>query len=188
MNLKIITILLIAINYNYIECDYRCPAGWDAYDDQLKCLNIITDSLLTYDNAVDMCAQLAPGSTLLTIHSPEEQDYLIDYLFVQNKLVNSLWLGARVKQQNITWMDNSNVSYTNWLTGRPINSSDVKCIEMQSEDMFRLSADDNRQGKWYDTDCKKRSMVVCQSIQSAQVSDLVKLIMETRKKSTRSIR
>ncbi|XP_054154840.1 uncharacterized protein LOC128953381 [Oppia nitens] len=118
-----------------------------------------------------MCAKLAPGGpTLLTIHSPEEQEYFANYLYIQHKLVESIWLGAKVKQQQMTWMDNSNVTYTNWLDGRPCNSSDVECVEMLA---------DPQQGKWYDRACNKRNQVVCQLMQSMPVSELEKLILQT---------
>ncbi|XP_054154854.1 uncharacterized protein LOC128953394 [Oppia nitens] len=126
---------------------------------------------------MDMCAKLAPGggeSTLLTIHSPEEQYYLTNYLFQQHKLVNSIWLGAKIKQQLMTWMDNTNVTYTNWLAGRPENTTTIDCLEIQSEPI-------SDQGKWYDTVCNKRNQVVCQLQQSIPVAELEKLILETRK-------
>ncbi|XP_054154771.1 C-type lectin-like [Oppia nitens] len=119
-----------------------------------------------------MCANLAQGSTLLTIHSQKEQDYFADYLYVQHKLVESIWLGAKVKQTIMTWMDNTNVTYSNWLDGRPSNISDVECVEMLA---------DPQQGKWDDLACNKRNQVVCQSMQSMPVSDLEKFKLETRK-------
>ncbi|XP_054154842.1 macrophage mannose receptor 1-like [Oppia nitens] len=168
----ILTFSFIVINFYYTSGD-KCLAGWDTYDDQLKCIKIIDDSFDTYGNAVDMCAKLAPGSTLLTIHSQLEQDHFTDYLYVQHKLVDSIWLGAKVKQTIMTWMDNTNVTYSNWATGRPQNISDVECVEMQSEPTSL--------GKWLDIACNKRNQVVCQSMQSMPVSDLEKLILETRK-------
>ncbi|XP_054154744.1 uncharacterized protein LOC128953287 [Oppia nitens] len=170
-------ILLVIIFFNLIECEDKCPADWDPYDDQRKCLKIVDDSLQTYTNSMATCAKLAPNATLLTIHSSGEQDFLNRYLYVDNKLVDTIWLGGVVQGNNImTWLDNSPVSYTNWFEGRPRQQqSTINCVEQQSEPTI--------QGKWYDIYCTKRNQVVCHLMMqsSIPVIDLEKLILETRK-------
>ncbi|XP_054154855.1 uncharacterized protein LOC128953395 [Oppia nitens] len=153
-------VLLVIIIFNYIECEDKCPADWDTYDDQRKCLKIVDDSLQTYTNSMATCAKLAPNATLLTIHSAGEQDFMNQYLYVDNKLVDTIWLGGVVQgNNNLTWLDNSPVSYTNWFQGRPQqqqqpHQSTINCVEQQSEPTTL--------GKWYDIYCNKRNQVVCQ--------------------------
>lgn len=77
----------------------------------------------TYDEGKSTCyfiAQEIGQPSLITINSLEEQQFVENLLFNQNKVVDNIWLGARrdYKTGQFEWdMKNRiRLTYTNWLT------------------------------------------------------------------------
>ncbi|CAG2167545.1 unnamed protein product [Oppiella nova] len=119
-------------------------------------LKVLPDALQTYDNTLDLCHKQSDGATPLTIHSQQEQDFLSDLLFTKYKILDNVWIGAKVNNKKVTWVDGSKDDYTNWESGEPSNVTN-DCVEMES-------AIPNT-GKWVDVPCLKRNIVVCQTTQ-----------------------
>jgi hypothetical protein len=151
---------------------------WQQYEGQ-KCVKIIdADKTLSFDDAVKACLQADNGSYLLTIHSKEEQDFISEFLFKTNKIVENVWLGLK-KDNNFKWSDGSNLDFANWLTGNPSNKSDHNCVQMLPES--------SPIGKWSDIPCIKKNIAVCQKIPTISLTILHKILLETRQKSEENI-
>ncbi len=151
---------------------------WQQYKDE-KCVKILgADKILSFDDAVKACLQADNGSYLLTMHSKEEQDFISEFLFKTNKIVENVWLGLK-KDNNFKWSDGSNLDFANWLTGNPSNKSDHNCVQMLPES--------SPIGKWSDSPCIKKNIAVCQKIPTISLTSLHKIFLETRKKSEENI-
>ena len=107
---------------------------------------------MTYEEAIQLCSQSENGSTLITIHSKEEQEFVAKYIFETRKIVENVWLGLKNSNNKFEWIDKTSVDFTNWANGSPLNKSDHKCVEMISE--FSPI------GKWVDIQCTKKNIVV----------------------------
>jgi hypothetical protein len=157
--------------------DSQC-GDWQQYKGE-KCVKIInTEKTLSFDDAVKACLQADNASYLLTIHSKEEQDFISEFLFKTNKIVENVWLGLK-KDNNLKWSDDSNLDFANWLTGNPSNKSDHNCVQMLPES--------SPIGKWSDIPCIKKNIAVCQKIPTISLTFLHKILLETRKKSEENI-
>src|SRR4051794_3459886 len=70
------------------------PCGdWEPFEES-HCYKILGHSQIhTYDDAEIMCKE--NNATLLQIRYHEEQDYVANFLFSENKVVDNVWLGAK---------------------------------------------------------------------------------------------
>ncbi len=152
--------------------DSQCGDNWQHYKDE-KCVQIIgAQNTLSFDEAEKQCLQADNGSSLLTIHSKEEQDFISEFLFKTNKIVENVWLGLKKSSNNFKWSDGSNIDFTNWLTGNPSNETDHNCVQMLPESSLI--------GKWSDITCNKRNIAVCQKSPTISSTLLQKMLLETR--------
>ncbi|CAG2164420.1 unnamed protein product [Oppiella nova] len=135
---------------NFVHGETNCAVGWEQYIDE-KCIQIIPDTLQTYENALELCQKQGEGITPLTIHSQQEQDFLSDLLFTKHKIVDQVWIGAKVSNKKVTWVDGSKDDYTNWETGRPSN---------ESENCMAIEPEAPNTGKWVDEPCSKKNQVL----------------------------
>lgn len=151
------------------ECDKRwnqllspvtCPEGWDQYED--KCFQLIHNTTatdgLSYPEAKQACHQLHPRATLPTIHSEDEQKFLVNLVKNTWRLkfsesTNTVWLDALYIEKVLFWADGSPVDYTYFLDGEPNN--------MKNAEMYvRLRFSD---GKWNDVGAATKNVTaVCQ--------------------------
>jgi hypothetical protein len=149
------------------------------YKDE-KCVKILgAEKTLSFDEAEKACLQADNGSYLLTMHSKEEQDFISEFLFKTNKIVENVWFGLIKNNNNFKWSDGSNLDFANWLTGNPSNKSDHNCVQMLPES--------SPIGKWFDSPCIKKNVAVCQKILTISLTFLHKILLETRKKSEENI-
>lgn len=72
-----------------------CKKGWQKFENE-KCYKLFND-FLTWDEAIAKCQSLenVSNSTMLTIKSVEEQDFIQKWLFIQKEVSDNVWLGAR---------------------------------------------------------------------------------------------
>ena len=89
------------------------------------------------------------GGALASIHSDYENDKL-GYLLYKSKL-DRIWLGSSDLTYGglttFTWVDGTDVDYTNWITIPAQPDGDGKCMEMvQQYTVFN--------NRWNDTPCK----------------------------------
>jgi len=148
-------------------------ADWMQFKDE-KCIQIIDKTVTqTFDSAHAICASKGHEATLLAIRSQEEQDFVQQYLLKRNKVVDNVWLGAKIDHEGLyKWEDNSNLSYSNWANGRPQNVSD-HCVEFVSEEPML--------GKWIDVSCKKKNLVLCQRMPTWTLPRLQEAMVIMRK-------
>ena len=130
----------------------------------------------TYDNAKSSCLQQESGNpSVIMINSKEEQQFVEELVFDDNKIVENIWLGAKrdAKTKTFHWDDinNSNFTYSN--LGEIKNSSDYECIEM-----IPIGKE---KGKWTNTSCKKKNIVVCQKMQDWTLARLQKEFFDLKK-------
>lgn len=125
-----------------------------------KCIKVF-NKLQTYEEAKITCIQQETNNpSLITINSLEEQKFLESLFFDQNKIVDNIWLGAKRnnKTNQFEWDLNikKKLTYSNW-NGKLRNESHYNCVEIIS--------DVDAKGKWINTDCNKKNIVVCQKNQ-----------------------
>ncbi|XP_053327205.1 lymphocyte antigen 75 [Spea bombifrons] len=79
-------------------------------------LKIYNFSVFSSEEASTLCHNLDPTSTLLTIDSAEENDFVAKYLKADPFITNRVWLGlsASSSATDLKWQDGSPAGYTNW--------------------------------------------------------------------------
>jgi pulmonary surfactant-associated protein A len=128
-----------------------------------KCIkNIDMAKFLTFSDAEKTCTQLSNGSSLITIHSEEEQEFLLNFVFKTNKVIDNVWLGLKRTGNDFKWTDGSELNFTNWIRGKPSNRTDSNCVQMLLES--------NPRWEWADEPCSKKGLVVCQKIINSFIS------------------
>jgi hypothetical protein len=153
--------------------DSSLCGDWQQFKDE-KCVKIVgAEITLSFDDAEKACLQADNGSYLLTMHSKEEQDFISEFLFKTNKIVENVWLGLKKNNNNFKWSDGSNLDFANWLTGNPSNKSDHNCVQMLPES--------SPIGKWSDITCNKKNVGICQKNPTLSLTLLNKILLETKK-------
>jgi len=117
--------------------------------------------LHTFDDGEKICTD--NGSTLIEIRFKEEQDFLVNYLFSKNKIVDNVWLSAKFTINKYKWQDGAELIYNNWAVGSPKNATD-HCVQLDSEEGLV--------GKWIDGPCQRKNLVVCQKKQVWSIARL----------------
>ena len=151
---------------------------WIAFKDE-KCIKILKEKdLQNYDNAKSIClSQFIGNPSLIMINSKEEQQFIENLLFDQNKIVEDVWLGAKrnPKTKTFHWDDVSQTNFTfeNW--GKLNNHVNFDCVEMVPYEQ--------QKGKWTDTACNKKNIVVCQKQQDWTLERLKKQFLEMKKQN-----
>lgn len=104
----------------------RCQQGWMWFNN--KCW-VTTQSRRDFTHALDLCKKMY-NSTLPTIHSEEENEFLRNNLELNN---SPIWLFARHNHQynKTRWLDKSPVDYTHWDDGQPSDKSSLICIKTE---------------------------------------------------------
>jgi hypothetical protein len=155
-------------NFTNVAC-----GDWKSYKDE-KCIQVIDKNrFFSYDEAIQFCSQQGDGSTLLTIHSREELEFISQYLFGYHEITNDIWIGLRKANGIFKWVDDSYLDFTNWAAGNPSNQMDFDCVQM--------SPGYNQIGEWEDKFCNRKDLVVCQKIPTISMATLSKKLLETNK-------
>jgi hypothetical protein len=137
---------------------------------QKKFISSIT---LNEEEAEKTCKQEETSATLVIIRSKDEQEFLTNLVFKTHKVVDNVWIGAKYTSNKFMWIDDSELSFTNWVERSPKNKTDDGCVQMQSEEASV--------GKWIDEPCSKNNKVLCQKMQSWSLSRLQKTLLDARK-------
>lgn len=143
-----------------------------------KCIKIfIQDDVQTYENAKRICvARKESESNLLVIQSEEEQQFIENLLFEDSEIVENVWLGikrdSKTKQFHYEGKNNQTVyGYENW--GKIKNRTNYDCVEM--------APDGDQKGKWVNTSCKKKNIVVCQKMQNWEFARMLDVMLDLKK-------
>ncbi|XP_038596413.1 LOW QUALITY PROTEIN: low affinity immunoglobulin epsilon Fc receptor [Tachyglossus aculeatus] len=113
----------------------KCPDNWQLF--QKNCY-YFGEEMKTWIQAKSAC--LALQGHLVIIHSKEEQAFL-----TKKATLKGYWIGLRnsVLEEQLLWVDSSQLDYTNWNFGEPNNLGQGEdCVMMRSN------------GKWNDATCR----------------------------------
>ncbi|KAF7653995.1 hypothetical protein LDENG_00075190, partial [Lucifuga dentata] len=133
---------------------HGCTDGWSALPHFRNCYrlfhNVDWSEKKSWEAAHEDC--LARGSDLVSIHSPEEEEFLSTYSRDSAK-----WIGLKHNptEGGYSWSDGTPLSHTNWGPGEPNNHEDREdCVEMVS----------NKNGThswWNDLNCDAHQDWIC---------------------------
>jgi hypothetical protein len=101
-----------------------------------------------------MACEAETGAKMLSIHSKVEQDFIENYLFNENKVNDSIWIGLKKDKEKFEWTDSSALDYQNWAKESPSNETLDDCVQ--------IIPDGSQMGKWTDGHCTRRNSAVCQ--------------------------
>ncbi|KAK7933327.1 hypothetical protein WMY93_004223 [Mugilogobius chulae] len=100
------------------ESDRGCPEGWTRFGS--RCFKYIQETK-TWIDAEKSCQTL--GANLASIHSAEEDDFILDMIQKATGARNRTWIGGSdaAKEGTWLWSDGSVWDYTAWHDGEPNN-------------------------------------------------------------------
>ncbi len=127
--------------------------------------------LLSFEEAKQFCAN--QSSTLAVIHSKAEQEFISEYLFKFGELVNEIWIGLRKTNGFYTWIDDSELDFSEWAIGSPSNRVDFDCVQISSE-VYQM-------GEWVDKPCSRKNLAICQKLPSTSLVSLQNALLETKR-------
>ena len=132
----------------------RCPDGWTKFDNSCYYFGVIPKS---WQDAEVACERL--GGHLATVHSAEEEKFVLDYVKRErNELVDLsrgyTWIGGHdfLQESNWMWITDEIFNFTNWRAGNPNNGG-----ANGNEDCLDISGDG-----WNDNICSSRLNYVCE--------------------------
>ena len=137
-----------------------------------KCFTVL-DTKGSVDEGKVQCSKLDMSSTLITIGSLNEQKFIEKLVQKYNTLSDRVWIGLEWSDNSFKWMDGSDNKYENW-DENAVKNGNNKCVQISSSN-FEL-------GKWYDDDCTRKYLMVCQKRQSSktvmlqQIYNLTKIV------------
>jgi Notch-like protein len=153
--------------------DSSSCGDWNEYKNE-KCIKILDkEKLVIFDEAQKSCLQADNESSILTIHSKEEQEFISEFVFKTNKVIENVWIGLKNSNNQFKWTDGSEIGFTNWAKGNPSNKTDHNCVQMIS--------DSSPIGQWADEFCDKKHIIVCQKKPTLTMTSLQNQIIEISK-------
>ena len=101
-----------------------CPDTWMIFNG--RCYGHPQDKRLNWEAAELYCKEWLPGAHLASVHSQEEQQFIVD------NFPEDIWLGGQGhKDSNWEWSDGTPFDYTAWYPGEPnSHGGDKVCIMM----------------------------------------------------------
>ncbi|XP_040888738.1 lectin-like [Toxotes jaculatrix] len=108
---------------------------------------------MAFKEAQDVCRALAPNAELASVTSGDLHSRLV-FLVTKGGEKNPVltWLGGTVKNQQASWADGSEWTYSDWMPGHPnIHTDKPVCLEM-----FNLD-----EGWWTAADCELKRASIC---------------------------
>ncbi|KAM8722255.1 uncharacterized protein AB9X84_004974 [Acanthopagrus schlegelii] len=110
-------------------------------------------SPLAFKEAQALCRALAPSAELASVTSGDLHSRLVSLVTKGGKNHPVLtWLGGTVKNQQGSWVDGSEWSYSDWMPGHPnIHTDKPVCVEM-----FKID-----ESWWTANDCELKRASIC---------------------------
>ena len=147
-----------------INCLNFC-GDWNQYK-RRKCIKIL-DKKVTADNALPECMKLDNSSSLVVIGDQEEQYAINSFLEKFSDISMFAWIGMKYNGKEYKWVDGMDTEYDNW-SDEAVRDGEDACVKM--------SLMDGLIGKWMDSSCKSRDLVVCQRIPKLSLNSLKEII------------
>ncbi|XP_037071056.1 CD209 antigen-like protein E [Pollicipes pollicipes] len=118
----------------------NCPSGWTSWG--TDCYRLFTRKVFYHDAMVSCANAVSATSTLVSIHSADEQAFLQTFASGHEYA----WIGFNdlAQEGQFRWTDASVVNYTNWAPHQPDNLNDSDCV-------FLLP-----NGQWDDGECEHK--------------------------------
>ena len=132
-----------------INCDLNLCGDWIQYKEN-KCFKVLKKKS-TEDEAIAYCKQLDQKSTLVTINSKEEQEFLNNALNIYTNISENAWIGLKYNGESYQWLDGSDTNYTNW-SDEAVKTGDEPCV--------LRSIKGEAVGKWLDESCERQEIKV----------------------------
>ena len=139
------------------ESSSTCESDWISYSDR-KCFKVL-ERKGSESEAKESCIKMDSSSTLITIESKDEQNFISNHMIKYSSISPNVWIGLEYIDNTFKWMDGKPLFYQNWgeNSGRDGNS---KCVQ--------LSLAKADLGKWTDDLCRRKYLIVCQKKQSTR--------------------
>ncbi|XP_072126743.1 lectin-like isoform X2 [Mobula birostris] len=101
------------------RCTRTCVSSWTGYN--LTCLRFINEER-NWIEAEMYCQALIPGGHLVSIHSKENNDFVLELAQKEGSPHPKIWIGSSDVYEDGTefWTDGSRWDYHYWPTGRPV--------------------------------------------------------------------
>ncbi|XP_054166524.1 lymphocyte antigen 75-like [Oppia nitens] len=151
MNYFILLSIIILIDQS-LTINGDC-GDWISYHNQ-KCFKVIP-KVGTYQEAFDTCSHYDRSSTLITIHSQTENDFLYNLVKPYAANVGGVWLGTIYKNNVFQWVDHKLIHFSKWAYGNPHAST-------AHRDCAQMSLINPIAGNWVDEPCSLKALIVCQ--------------------------
>lgn len=158
----------------------RSPCGdWTVYSSE-KCVKIFDIGPVDIEKAEAVCRDVGPEdhSRLVTIKTMQEQQFLSEFVFEKNKVVDNVWLGIKPKGSTTEhqWVDKSALSFSNWAEGANTLNQEIVCAQMETG--FEES---RHPGVWSWAPCNSSNIVVCEKFQLWSLKTLQKQVLHLKK-------
>ena len=147
-----------------INCLNFC-GDWDQYNGS-KCIKILKKKE-TADNALQECLKSDNTSSLIEIRDQQEQNFINSLLGKYSTFSMFAWIGMKYNEKEYKWVDGMDTEYENW--------SD-EAVRDGEEDCVKMSLMGEQIGKWIDSCCKSRALVVCQRSPELSLNSLKDII------------
>ncbi|XP_056001586.1 uncharacterized protein LOC125654833 [Ostrea edulis] len=132
----------------------RCPDGWTMFSGSCYYFGVVPKS---WQDSEVACERL--GGHLATVHSTEEEQFILDYVKRERKALVDMshgytWIGGHdfLQESNWMWITDEVFNFTNWRAGNPNNGGAAL-----NEDCLDVSGDG-----WNDNKCSNRLNYVCE--------------------------
>ncbi|XP_078268098.1 lectin-like [Rhinoraja longicauda] len=101
------------------QCTITCRSGWTGYN--FTCMQFINEEI-NWIQAEVYCQNLVHGGHLASIHSKENNDFVLQLIQKESSPYQRVWIGSSDNHQdgNMFWTDGSRWDYQNWLAGKPL--------------------------------------------------------------------
>ena len=139
------------------ESSSTCESDWISYSDR-KCFKVL-DKKGSESEAKGNCIKMDSSSTLITIESKEEQDFITHHIMKYNNISTNVWIGLEYIDNTIKWMDGKPLFHQNW-GENSVKDGNSKCVQIS------LAKADL--GKWTDDLCRRKYLIVCQKKQTTR--------------------
>lgn len=131
-----------------------CPEGWIAYNDTCYQFNMNANQKMTWLDAKAACKAIGDFSTLVTINSQDEQDFINQR--IQKLYGIDSWIGLNDDKNEgvFRWSaDESLTEYQIWANGKPSENRDnLDCVMILSV---------RKDGAWSVQNCSQKQNYIC---------------------------
>jgi hypothetical protein len=137
----------------------------------------MSTDLVNFTEAKAIC-EVETAQYMVSIHDKEEEEFVVNHIFVSNKIHDAVWIGLQREKKDWVWNDNSgSVKEFFWAPLNPENDTDkgFDCVELVEKSDSPL--------RWDDQHCDKRNLVFCQKdpqLKSKYLREFLKNISEYR--------